>query len=49
MRIASELGLDAAEIVRIRRAGLLHDIGTLSVPNRVLDNPARSRPASGRS
>jgi HD-GYP domain-containing protein (c-di-GMP phosphodiesterase class II) len=42
--IGEELGLDPREIVRIRRAGLLHDIGKLSVPNRVLDKPGKLTP-----
>jgi len=42
--IGRELGLGAAEIVRIRRAGLLHDIGKLSVPNRILDKPGTLTP-----
>ena len=44
VEIGRELGLDVAEIVRIRRAGLLHDIGKLSVPNRVLDKPGKLTP-----
>src|SRR5882672_10343906 len=44
VEIGKELGLAAAEIVRIRRAGLLHDIGKLSVPNRVLDKPGKLTP-----
>ena len=34
--IGRQLGLDEPTIVRLRRAGLLHDIGKLSVPNRIL-------------
>ena len=37
--IAERMRLPAAERVRIRRAGLLHDIGKLAVPNRILDKP----------
>jgi HD-GYP domain-containing protein (c-di-GMP phosphodiesterase class II) len=44
VEIGKELGLAAGEIVRIRRAGLLHDIGKLSVPNRVLDKPGKLTP-----
>ena len=44
VEIGRELGLDEREIVRIRRAGLLHDIGKLSVPNRVLDKPGKLTP-----
>ncbi len=39
--IAKALGLSDAERVRLRRAGLLHDIGKLSVPNRILDKPGK--------
>lgn len=35
------LGLGADELVTLRRAGLLHDLGKLSVPNSVLDKPGR--------
>jgi putative nucleotidyltransferase with HDIG domain len=44
VEIGRELGLDQMDIVRIRRAGLLHDIGKLSVPNRVLDKPGKLTP-----
>ena len=42
--IAEEMGLPADQQVRIRRAGLLHDIGKLSVPNRILDKPGKLEP-----
>ena len=38
--IAERLGLDDASIRSLRRAALLHDIGKLGVPNRILDKPA---------
>jgi putative nucleotidyltransferase with HDIG domain len=38
--IAERLGFSAANITRIRRAALLHDIGKLGVPNSILDKPA---------
>jgi HD-GYP domain-containing protein (c-di-GMP phosphodiesterase class II) len=40
-RIAGRLNAPAHEVVRIHRAGLLHDIGKLGVPNSVLDKPGR--------
>jgi HD-GYP domain-containing protein (c-di-GMP phosphodiesterase class II) len=42
--IGRRLGLDPGAIVRLRRAGLLHDIGKLSVPNRILDKPGKLTP-----
>ena len=48
VEIGRELGLDETDIVRIRRAGLLHDIGKLSVPNRVLDKPGKLTPREWR-
>jgi putative nucleotidyltransferase with HDIG domain len=42
--IARDVGLDEAAIVRLRRAALLHDLGKLSVPNRILDKPAKLTP-----
>jgi HD-GYP domain-containing protein (c-di-GMP phosphodiesterase class II) len=42
--IGRELGLDEAALVRLRRAALVHDIGKLSVPNRILDKPGPLTP-----
>ena len=42
--IAEQLGLPEANRVRLRRAGLLHDIGKLGVPNRILDKPGKLDP-----
>ena len=39
--IASEMGLAEPQRIRLRRAALLHDIGKLSVPNRILDKPGK--------
>jgi HD-GYP domain-containing protein (c-di-GMP phosphodiesterase class II) len=38
-RAASELGLPAADVSALRRAGLLHDLGMHGVPSSILDKP----------
>ena len=38
-RAAAELGLQAADINAVRRAGLLHDLGMHAVPSNILDKP----------
>ena len=38
---AIQLGLPAATTIDVRRAGLLHDLGKLGVPNLILDKPGR--------
>lgn len=42
--IGRELGLEPEAGVRLRRAALLHDIGKLSVSNRILDKPGKLTP-----
>jgi len=37
--LATRLGVPVADAVDVRRAGLLHDIGKLGVPNTILDKP----------
>ena len=39
--IGERLGLSPTALTRLRRAALLHDIGKLGVPNRILDHPGR--------
>jgi HD-GYP domain-containing protein (c-di-GMP phosphodiesterase class II) len=39
--IGRVLGVPVPEIAKLRRAGLLHDIGKLGVSNAILDKPAR--------
>jgi len=45
LAINDRLGARAVEPVRLRRAALLHDIGKLTVPNTILDKPARLDPS----
>ena len=42
--IAANMGVSAPQRIRLRRAALLHDIGKLSVPNRILDKPGKLDP-----
>jgi PAS domain S-box-containing protein/putative nucleotidyltransferase with HDIG domain len=39
--IAKELGLDASQIKAIKTAGLLHDIGKISIPLEILTKPSK--------
>ena len=39
--IAGQFGMSDAEIIFIRRAALLHDIGKLCVPNAILEKPGK--------
>ncbi len=39
--VAGELGLSPDRVVRLRLAGLLHDVGKIGVPDAVLGKPAR--------
>ncbi|ADW67235.1 HD-GYP domain-containing protein [Granulicella tundricola] len=41
VELGAYLGLNDSELVTLRRAGLLHDIGKLSVPNSILDKPGK--------
>jgi HD-GYP domain-containing protein (c-di-GMP phosphodiesterase class II) len=39
--IGEELGFSRVDLRELRRAGLLHDIGKLGIPNTILDKPAK--------
>lgn len=41
VRLATQYGLDGATVEAIRVGGLLHDLGKLEVPPRLLDKPGR--------
>ncbi len=43
--VAVKMGLAPEDVIDVRRAGLLHDLGKLGVPNMILDKPARLEPA----
>ncbi len=39
--IGTRMGLSETEVIMLRRAALLHDIGKLSVPNSILEKPGK--------
>lgn len=41
LRLASGLGLSEAQLVQIRRGALLHDIGKMGIPDRILLKPGK--------
>lgn len=43
--ISAKLGWDSETIADVRRAGLLHDLGKLTVPNTILDKPSPLTPS----
>jgi HD-GYP domain-containing protein (c-di-GMP phosphodiesterase class II) len=43
--VAMRMGLAPEDVIDVRRAGLLHDLGKLGVPNTILDKPAPLEPA----
>jgi putative two-component system response regulator len=44
-RLAENLGLEASQIIALRRAGLVHDIGKVAVPDSILLKPGRLTPS----
>jgi HD-GYP domain-containing protein (c-di-GMP phosphodiesterase class II) len=44
LRLGQEVGLEPRALERLEYAGLLHDLGKLAVPSRVLTNPGRLQP-----
>ena len=49
VQIAETLGLPEGLVMRCRLGGLLHDVGKLAIPDRILAKRARSTTTSGRS
>ncbi len=47
--MATELGLPAREVRRVKLAGILHDIGKISVPDEILSKPGELTARNGRS
>ncbi len=47
-RLGRHLGLDEAEVRALRRAGMLHDIGKVSIPDSILLKPGPLTPAERR-
>ena len=48
--MGAALGFDEEGLGRLRRVGLLHDIGKLAISNRILDKPgALTAPSSSAS
>jgi diguanylate cyclase (GGDEF)-like protein len=43
--LGAALGWDPDRLVRLREAGLIHDVGKIGVPDRILFKPARLSPA----
>lgn len=41
MKLAKEIGLERAEIEKIKLGGLLHDIGKIGIPEGILNKPGR--------
>lgn len=40
-RVGESLGLDAPQVIALRRAGLVHDVGKVAVPDAILLKPGR--------
>ncbi len=43
--VAERIGLDAGQVKAVHVAGILHDIGKISVPSEILSKPTRLKPA----
>src|SRR5690606_16299596 len=44
VRLAERMGMPSEELVHVRRGALLHDIGKMGVPDRILLKPAKLDP-----